>query len=231
MTRVLSICHPGGGTGGVFHLGAADAGCAIDEWTPALAPEPPRPLGGYAGLVVLGGDQNVCEQDRFPYLTGELELIERWLESGRPLLGVCLGAQLLAQAAGGEVVRSPSRELGWLEVELLPAAARDPLLGFAPPRVTAMQWHSYAVELPGGAEALASSAVCLQAFRLGESWGVQFHPEVDEAVLDGWIAELRGGSAEQVRDARTLAAGMPAHLAAWNAFGRELFRRFCQRLA
>ena len=231
MKRVLAICHPGGGTSGVFHLGAADASCVIEEWTPALVADPPRGLDEYAGLVVLGGDQNVCEQDRFPYLTRELELIERWLADERPLLGVCLGAQLLAQAAGGSVAPACSRELGWLEVELLPEASSDPLLAFSPRRITAMQWHSYSVELPQGAQALASSPVCVQAFRLGGSWGVQFHPEVDEAVLDEWIADLRGGSAAQVRDARTLEAGMPGHLAAWNAFGRELFRRFCQRLA
>lgn len=226
MRRVLAICHPGGGTGGVFHLGAADEGCAIDEWTPALDPEPPRPLREYAGLVVLGGDQNVCEQERFPYLTRELRLLERWLEDGRPLLGVCLGAQLLAQAAGGSVVRAASRELGWLEVELLPQAASDPLLGFSPARVTALQWHSYSVELPAGARALASSPVCVQAFRLGESWGVQFHPEVDAAILAEWTAELRASDPPRTADARSIESGIPAHLGAWNAFGRELFRRF-----
>lgn len=226
MTRVLSICHPGGGTSGVFHLGAADAGCAIEEWTPALAHEPPRPLDEYAGLVVLGGDQNVCEQDRFPYLAREIELIERWLASGRPLLGVCLGAQLLAQAAGGSVVPASSRELGWLEVELLPAAARDPLFGLAPRRMTAMQWHSYSVELPEGARALAASPVCVQAFRLHVAWGVQFHPEVDAAILAAWTAELRASEPPRTADAHAIESGIPAHLGAWNSFGRELFRRF-----
>lgn len=226
MRRVLAICHPGGGTGGVFHLGAADEGCAIDEWTPALDPEPPRPLREYAGLVVLGGDQNVCEQDRHPYLTRELELLERWLADGRPLLGVCLGAQLLAQAAGGSVVPASSRELGWLEVELLPPAASDPLLGFAGPRVTAMQWHSYSVELPAGAQELASSPVCVQAFRLGASWGVQFHPEIDAAILAEWTAELRASVPSRTADASAIESGIHAHLPKWNAFGRELFRRF-----
>jgi GMP synthase-like glutamine amidotransferase len=228
--RVLSICHPGGGRSGVFRLGAGDAGCVIDEWTPALEPEPPRPLPEYAGLVVLGGDQNVCEQERFPYLARELELLERWLECGRPLLGVCLGAQLLAQAAGGAVVPAPTRELGWLEVELLPAAASDPLLAFAPARVTAMQWHSYAVELPAGAQALARSPVCVQAFRRGNGWGVQFHPEVDAAILAEWTAELRAAVPARTADASAIDEGIPGHLAEWNAFGRELFERFSSTL-
>ena len=81
MTRIISICHPGGGTSGVFHTGAADAGCVIEEWTPAERPQPPRPLGDYAALIVLGGDQNVCEQDRFPYLTRSLGPI-RYLALG-----------------------------------------------------------------------------------------------------------------------------------------------------
>jgi GMP synthase (glutamine-hydrolysing) len=230
MTRLLAICHPGGGTSGVFHAGAREAGCVIEEWTPAEALDPPRPLDEYAGLIVLGGDQNVCEQDRYPYLTGELSLLRRWLPSGRPMLGVCLGAQLLAEAAGGRVVRARRRELGWLDVDLLPAAGSDPVLGFAPSRVTALQWHSYAVEPPTGATVLASSPVCAQAYRLGEAWGVQFHPEVDTAILGAWLMDLDPGVPEQARDAHILAAGVPENLDDWNAFGHELLRRFAARL-
>ena len=75
MTRALAICHPGGGTGGVFHAGARDAGAAVEEWTPAETPWPPRPLGDYDALIGLGGDQNVHEQDRFPYLADELAIL------------------------------------------------------------------------------------------------------------------------------------------------------------
>lgn len=230
MTRILCICHPGGGTSGVFHAGAADAACVIEEWTPAEARQPPRPLEDYAALIVLGGDQNVCEQDRYPYLTDELALLRDWLPGGRPVLGVCLGAQLLAQAAGGEVVRATSRELGWLDVDVLPAAATDPLLAFAPARVTALQWHTYAVEPPPGATLLASSPVCPQAFRLGDAWGVQFHPEVDAAILAGWLGDLDPEVREEAADAAVLRAGVAAHMDTWNAFGRELSRRFAGRL-
>lgn len=226
MTRVLAVCHPAGGTSGVFHDGAGAAGAVIDEWLPAEHPEPPRPLGDYAALVVLGGDQNVCEQDRFPYLTAEIALLREWLAGGRPVLGVCLGAQLLAEATGGRVVRAERRELGWLDVELLPAAREDPVLGFAPARLTALQWHSYAVEPPPGAVALARSPVCVQAFRLGRSWGLQFHPEVDRDILDAWIGDLDRGVPPQARDAEVLEAGVAEHLEAWNAVGRELLRRF-----
>ncbi|MCU0313044.1 MAG: type 1 glutamine amidotransferase [Solirubrobacteraceae bacterium] len=233
MARILAITHPGGGTSGVFHDGAARAGAALEEWCPAHAPEPPAPLHAYAALLVLGGDQNVAEQDRFPYLTGELELLAAWLESGRPAFGVCLGAQLIAAAGGGEVVRAPERELGWLEVELLPAGREDPVLGFGAPAFTAFQWHSWAVEPPPGAVALAASPVCLQAFRLGAAWGVQYHPEVTAAILEDWIADLHGEAGDPLtreRDAAAIRAGMAPHLERWNAYGTELFRRFAARL-
>jgi GMP synthase (glutamine-hydrolysing) len=231
MSRVLAICHPGGGTSGVFHHGAADAGGHIDEWTPAVEPEPPAALDAYAGLVVLGGDQNVCEQDRYPYLKRELDLLRAWLGTGLPVLGVCLGAQLLAEAAGGRVVPSPQRELGWLEVEVLGAGTGDPLLGFARPRLTALQWHSYAVEPPPGATVLATSPACPQAFRLGDRWGVQFHPEVDDAILDAWLADLDEDTPQGAADAAALRAGRAAHMGDWNAFGRTLFTRFVRQLA
>ncbi len=226
MSRVLAVCHPGGGTSGVFHDAARESGHVIDEWLPAERPEPPRPLGEYAALVVLGGDQNVCEQDRFPYLAAEVALLRDWLPGGRPVLGVCLGAQLLAEAAGGRVVRASTRELGWLDVELLPEAASDPVLGALPSRFTALQWHSYAVEPPAEAVVLARSPVCAQAFRIGPAWGVQFHPEVDLAILHGWLGDLDRGVPPQARDAELLEAGVAEHLESWNVVGRELFRGF-----
>jgi GMP synthase-like glutamine amidotransferase len=232
-TRILAILHPGGGTSGDFHDGARAAGRAIEEWTPAERAEPPRPLAEYGGVVVLGGEQNVCEQDRDPYLAGELDLLAEWLAGGRPALGVCLGAQLIAQAAGGRVVRAGERELGWLAVEALGEAAADPLLGFAPAGFTALQWHSYAVEPPAGAVALARSPVCLQAYRLGEAWGVQYHPEVTEQILADWIAELLADprEADPARAAERLRAGVAdGSLARWNAHGRELFARFAARV-
>ncbi len=146
------------------------------------------------------------------------------------MLGVCLGAQLLADAAGGRVVPATSRELGWLDVELLPAAATDPVLGFAAGAVTALQWHSYAVDLPPGSTLLASSPVCPQAYRVGEAWGLQFHPEVDAAILEGWLGDLDPAVPEQARDIDTLETGVAAHMDSWNAFGRELLRRFAARL-
>ncbi len=156
-----------------------------------------------------------------------------WLAGGRPALGVCLGAQLIAEAGGGGVFRAGECELGWLGVERLPAAAQDPLLGFGDARLTALQWHSYAVEPPAGAVILARSPVCVQAYRLGEAWGVQYHPEVTRAILEEWIGDLNDGrdAVTAQRDEAALRAGLEdGSLERWNAYGQELFRRFAERV-
>lgn len=229
MARILVIAHPGGGTAGVFAEAAATAGHDLEAWSPAGEDAPPRPLAEYAALVVLGGGQNVAEQARFPYLTREAGLIADWHASGRPLLGVCLGAQLLAQATGGAVTRAARPEIGWFEVERLPAGDADPLLGFGAPRVLAYQWHSYAAQLPPGAVELARSPACPQAFRLGDSWGVQFHPEVTPAIVAEWTDDWRADpdAVAQRFDAELALAEAERNLPAWAAYGRELFGRFC----
>jgi GMP synthase (glutamine-hydrolysing) len=223
MARVLAIAHPGGGHSGVFAESAAANDHAIEEWTPALEPEPPRAAGEYDALVVLGGEQNVCEQDRFPYLTAEIAFIRGWLMGGRPLLGVCLGAQLLAEASGGSVARSEPRELGWYDVELTDTGRADPVLGFGAPRFSAFEWHSFEACPPDGSDELARSPTALQAFRLGSAWGVQYHPEVNESIVEGWIAESRDDGDHVPAEAF---ADLSETLQPWKAYGRELFARF-----
>ena len=223
MAGVLAILHPGGGFPGVFAQAAAQAGHEIEEWTPAIAPGPPRPPAEYDALLVLGGEQNVCEQDRYPYLTEEIAFIRDWLGGGRPLFGVCLGAQLLAEATGGSVIRSEPPELGWYDVDLSADGERDAVLGFGSPTFSALQWHSYEALPPQGAALLARSAGSLQAFRIGNAWGVQFHPEVTAEIVEGWIEESR--EAGDVTPAEVFADLSP-RLEPWMAYGRELFARF-----
>jgi GMP synthase (glutamine-hydrolysing) len=133
----------------------------------------------FDGLVVFGGAESVTEIDRYPYLLEEAELL-RTTEA--PVLGICLGAQLLAHALGGSVRRLPRRAVRWVE---LARVADDELI---PERVWALHWNEDGVEPPPGAIELLERGEGLgcAAFRAGNAWGVQFHADVDAATLDGW---------------------------------------------
>lgn len=217
----------------MLEAAATGAGHVLDDWCPAVGETPPRPLDAYAALVVLGGGQNVVDRDRLPFLARELELVADWHASDRPLLGICLGAQLLAHATGGAVVRASRPEIGWLPVERVAAGDGDPLLGFGPASVLSYHWHSYAVHLPQSAVELARTDVCTQAFRLRSSWGVQFHPEVTPAIVAEWTADWQADQDAVAMDfdPRRATAEAAAHLPSWARYGRELFGRFCALVA
>ena len=151
-----------------------------------------------------------------------------------PLLGVCLGSQLLARAAGGEVARAREPEIGWHPVELTDAGADDPLLGPLAPRFEAFQWHSYECRPPAAAELLATQPGLRQAYRLGDrAWGIQFHAEVSAADAAALDRRLRGDQ-DAVRigvDPAALGAQTSERIAAWNELGRGLCERFLARAA
>ena len=158
-------------------------------------------------IVVMGGGMGVYEQDRLPHLRDEIRLLRKCVDAGRPVLGVCLGSQLLAAALGGKVAKTGRKEIGFYRVRLTPEALDDALFGGAPGSFVAFHWHGDAFTLPPGAVPLASTTLTpLQAFRFGpRAWGVQFHLETDEDVLGAMLtgtAELReaGVDAEHLRD-------------------------------
>ena len=140
-----------------------------------------------AGAVVMGGPVNVDETDRFPALAAEREWLAGACELGIPVLGVCLGAQLLARALGAAVRPGAEKEIGFAPVTV--HDPEDPVLGGLAPGAEVLHWHGDAFELPAGATPLASSALTEhQAFRHGDAWGVLFHPEADYALLEAWLA-------------------------------------------
>jgi GMP synthase (glutamine-hydrolysing) len=218
--RVLAVTHGPSVGAGVFAEAAHAAGHEIDEWCVPVAPTPPP--GGHDAAFVLGGGMHADQEELHPWLVPELEFIAGELERGTPLLGVCLGAQLVARAAGGRVFRSPAPEVGWHAVELTDAGRGDPILSALPPRFDAFQWHHYTWELPA-AEELARGGGLSQGYRLGErAWGIQFHSEVTAAQIERWIAE----DPEDVEDEGALRAATRERIGAWNRLGRDLCSAF-----
>lgn len=152
-------------------------------------PQAQPALEGYDGLIILGGPMSVTDTHNHPHLKTEVDLIRRAIDRQMPILGVCLGAQLIAKALGAHVDRNPETEIGWYDVEPTAAAAEDPLLCHFGKPERIFQWHSDAFELPEAAVSLATSAGCAnQAFRWGEKvYGFQFHLEVDEHLIERWL--------------------------------------------
>jgi GMP synthase-like glutamine amidotransferase len=146
-------------------------------------------LDSVAGLIFMGGPMSA--NDDLPYIRKELGFIERAVTAGKLVLGVCLGAQLIAKALGAKVYRNPIKEIGWAPVYWTEAARRDPLLdGVAEPE-TVLHWHGETFDLPQGAEWLAWSDACRhQAFRVGTNvYGFQFHLEVTPEMIADWVTE------------------------------------------
>ena len=177
---------------------------------------------------------HVDQERQHPWLGDQKALLRDLLEQGVPLLGVCLGSQLLAEAAGARARRASRPEIGWHDVEVTAAGAADPLLGPLAPRFEAFQWHSYECPLPPGATALAHSDVCLQAYRIGDfAWGIQFHAEVTGEDAEAWIDDYRSDE-DAVRiglDPDALRQQTRASIDEWNALGRALCERFLDAVA
>ena len=187
----------------------------------------PRAADGLAGLVVMGGPMGVPQADRYPHLRAELRLLEAALSRAIPVLGICLGSQLLASALGARVERGPRLELGWLPVSLEPAARRDPLFGPLPPELVALHWHGDVFELPRGASSLARSSLTrCQAFRHGSAWGILFHLEVDPAQVEAMAGAFPGDLEEAEVSQDQLRAGAGEHLATARRLGRGVFDRW-----
>jgi GMP synthase (glutamine-hydrolysing) len=211
----------------VFAEAISDRGDRVDVWKIPDESEPPDDPLGYDAVIPLGASANPDQEEAHPWLRTEKALIRDLVAHRVPVLGMCLGAQLLAEAAGAETRAACRPEVGWYPVRVNEAGAEDPLIGPLAPEFKALGWHSYEFDLPAGAIALAASEVCLQAFRVGEAaWGVQFHAEVTGTDYQSWIDE---SLAEQERlgfQAAELSARTAEAIAGWNDLGRRLCRRF-----
>ncbi len=203
MAILLVIQHVAHERLGTFEQGFKRAGCALRPLNIFERPSWPA-LDGIDGVVSMGGPQSVYDRAKHPWIVDELRMLRRAVDRGVPVLGICLGAQMLAAALGASVTKNPQKEIGWYPVMREPGAAGDPLLDGFGQTETVFQWHGDTFALPPGAVRLASSPLCReQAFRYQDlAWGLQFHVEVTEAMIRAWmrtpvnraeLAALRGG--------------------------------------
>jgi GMP synthase (glutamine-hydrolysing) len=202
MSTVLVLQHHAVESLGIIEQALLSCGARPEVVRAYVGHEVPKRMKGYDGLVVMGGPMGVYEHDRYPWLDEEMHLIDRAVKDEVPILGVCLGSQLLAAVLGAEVQRGPSKEIGWHEVRLSELAAADELwaeVAETRDHFHAFHWHGDQFDVPTGAESLASSAVTpCQAFVFGRNaYGLLFHLEVTQKG----VADMVGAFGDEVREA------------------------------
>ncbi len=184
--NLLVVQHVESVPAGLLGQSLVAAGARLATWVASQQPHPPQ--GQYDGLVVLGGPMQSWDDDAFPHLQRVMALIRQFHHRGKPVLGICLGAQLIARAFGAAVYPHTAPELGFTPLFPLDSAAADPVLRSFPAGMAMLEWHSDSFDLPAGADWLMASENCKhQAFRLGAStYGLQFHPEATLEIAQGW---------------------------------------------
>lgn len=193
----------------------------------------PAEMAGKAGLIVMGGPMGVYEEAQYPFLRDEMHLIESALSAGTPVLGVCLGSQLLAAVLGADVRKGKRKELGWHAVTLTESAERDPLFAGLGSEIWPFHWHGDVFSLPRKAVSLGSSEwTPCQAFRFGEkAHGILFHLEVTQEQISGMLSAFGEELREAGGDAGKITAEISLRLPALKEVAGEVFGRWALKLA
>ena len=223
MRRILVFQHVPHEILGIFDPMLRDAGYRVRYLNFGRQPEAAVDVAGYHGLVVLGGPMNCDEVARYPHLATETAAIRAAIDLGIPVLGICLGAQLIARALGAEVTRNPVKEIGWYDVTPTPAGATDPLFRHFQGTRRIFQWHGDTFSLPPECTPLARTTTCAQqAFARGRrAWGLQFHPEFSTTHMRGYIRARQDALVHEGRNAKQL-----AHAVSAAPLARKILRRF-----
>lgn len=232
MKRVWVLQHASAETLGIIGEALESVG-ATPEYVPTFdGAEVPADMSGAVGLIAMGGPMGVYEEDRYPFLTDEMRLMRQAVEVGKPVLGVCLGSQLLAGALSASVTKGEQPEIGWFPVTLTDAAQSDPLWNDAPSPFTGLLWHGDVFDLPKDAVSLASTElVTPQAFRHGPSaYGFLFHMEYTEEMIRDMVRVFPEELTAAGVDSAEMLREMETHLEALNSLGRTVFERWAKLL-
>lgn len=232
MKQIIVLQHAGCEAPGLIAGAIERKGVEIKTVRGFAGEAVPVETGAAAGLVIMGGPMGVYETDRFPFLRQELRLIESALREEKPVLGVCLGSQLLASAVGAEVKKGKQKEIGWHEVRLTDEAASDPLMRGLKREFTAWHWHGDVYGLPAGCVRLASSELTPnQAIRYGSNaYGFLFHMEITPEILSGMVETFADELKAEGIDGGDLAHAAATHLAPLATMGNQVFERWAEAI-
>jgi len=234
MRKIMVLQHVGHEPLGTLNPMLKAAGFRIRYVNFGRHPHSEPSLDGYRGLIVLGGPMGVYEADAHPHLKVELALIEEALKRDLPILGICLGSQLLAHALGANVRKGETMEMGWLNVSLTPESEQDPLFSHYDRSEFLFQLHQDTFDVPQKCIHLARSGLYEgQAFRYGEkAYGLQFHLEVDKAMIHRWlnIADNKKMLADSqgLYSADEIIAATEKHIARGLELSQKTFAKFIE---
>lgn len=212
MRKILVFQHVANEILGTLNPALKQQGLRIRYVNFGRDPESQPSIDKYNGLIVLGGYMGVYEADQYTHLKTEMKLIEEALKKDVPILGICLGAQILAHVLGSEVRKAPEKEMGWYDIELTTAGENAALLSHFKKKEKIFQMHGDTFDIPKACEHLAKSELCpAQAFSYGKKvYGLQFHLEVDEAMINRWLNNPRNQQDIESSNGKVTAAQMKA---------------------
>lgn len=232
MRKVLVIQHAPSEGPGTISAELKKAGLGADYIRAYAGDKMPPNAKGYLALIVLGGPMGVYEEDIYPFIKDELRLIRSALKNDMPIMGVCLGSQMLARAAGADVYRGKIKEIGWYKVSLTGDGAKDRLFIGMPGEFTVFQWHGDTFDVPEKASLLSSSKLFKnQVIRVGRrAYGLQFHLEVTPEMIRDWTEVNSRELVKASVDPKKIIKETPLHIYELNKMGSAVISRFLRLL-
>lgn len=230
MARVLVLQHVESEGLGIINKAVKQSGIKTDLIRIFKNDRIPKSLEGYNGLIILGGPMGVYEEDIYPFIKDEIALIKNVIRDDSPILGICLGAQMLAKAAGADVYKGKKKEIGWYKIKLSDEGKRGSLFIGLPDEFTVFQWHGDTFDIPENSKCLAFSELFPnQIIKVGKNaYGLQFHLEVTEDMIKNWIDvnDRELASVKSYINPKNILKDTPGNIETIHRYGEAVFSRF-----